>query len=170
MRMSRDVWSVLAVLMTCSAALAGPATTPSGADGPRIAWPTGWTDKKPSKGTTKQLGDNAGLDAGALLAEAPVSDYADGLSIADYATDHIAKIKTASVFKTAKFTVPAQQHVGDHDATVVEADVLIKSVKFHYQITFIKEGDYFCTVYLWAVPSKWKQAASQVDVLIAALH
>src|SRR4051812_15768621 len=102
--------------MAGSVVFAGPATTLSSADGPRIAWPDGWTDKQPSKPTTKQLGNNAALDAGALLAESPASDYADDLSVADYATQHIAKIKEAGAFKTAKFATAAQRQVGGHDA------------------------------------------------------
>lgn len=149
---------------------AQPPTTRPNPDGPRITWPDGWVSDTPTKPATKQIGNNAALDAGALLAEVPVSDYADGLSIADLAGHQIERIKSTTAFKTAKFTSPVQRKVGGRDATVVEADVVVKSIKFHYQFTFIKVGDFFCTVYLWSVPSKWSAAATQAGPLVAALH
>lgn len=166
--LSRSLPACLALSLCAAFASASePATQ---ASDPRIVWPEGWSERKPSEAVVKQLAINATIDAGAMFASYPTSDFADGLALQDWASARIEALKRIAFNKDTTFGEARTERIADRDVVVIEDDKLVKTLKIHYEHVYFEQNGYFCSFTIWSTPSKWNTAKTAIGELLQTIQ
>lgn len=150
----------------------GTARTPPAATAPTspviVELPHGWTPRKPTVSTVRQMADHAKLQAHFTLALQPRSQFKDDLMAWAKAT----KKATAQQTKLRDRTESALRESRIHGHSVIEYQISGRTGKYRgiLRVFMLPIGDWFCKLTCWTTSDHWDAAQPEFEELIGRLR